>query len=437
MPLSVRARASAEIPRLPEAAWHRNLRRRRQTARGLVAAARYGGEVPPSELQKAREILIHHGTAPAMAGAWHKVTGRHNANAWKCTTCSGGGFNFWVRPNKDNCPQCQAAYPFRPKLFKDSADAGGGSNGWSKNGSGDSKAQKQQQRIKDLERQLQKARQHPTAEADQAEDVEADSRTPSALEGTRTFLERRLKDAQAAAEERPACTTAAQDVEKAKADLEDVHRQLRDSKDPDEKIRAKKRRLRNLSSKQARLLDTINKAMDEAEGAEKKQLEAQAEHAAARVEKEQLENELAELEAATAALKPPDVQGVSNAVETLVNDVAKKLLTPGLPAVLAQDGKPSWNRPRHTSSKPSKRLRHSVGVSTKSCRSNQQQATELPALAPHIRLSLRRWSLLKPRELHSAQAPEPGLSAGRERRPSSWPHPPNESDVSTGRTTQS
>ena len=274
-----------------------------------------------------------------MAGAWHKVSGRHNANAWKCTTCSGGGFNFWVRPNKDNCPQCQAPCPRRPKLFKDSADAGGGSNGWSKNGSGDSKAQKQQQRIKDLERQLQKARQHPTAEADQAEDVEADSRTPSALEGTKTFLEGRLKTAQAAAKDRPACTIAAQDVEKAKADLEDVHRQLHDSKDPDEKIRAKKRRLRNLSSKQARLLDTINKAMDDAEAAEKKQLEAQAEHAAARVEKEQLEKELAELEAATAALKPPDVQGVSNAVETLVNDVAKKLLTPGLPSVLAQDGK--------------------------------------------------------------------------------------------------
>ena len=48
------------MPRLPEVAGHRNLRRRRSEARGVVAAAKLGCEIPVAAFDRASDYLSGH-----------------------------------------------------------------------------------------------------------------------------------------------------------------------------------------------------------------------------------------------------------------------------------------------------------------------------------------------------------------------------------------
>ena len=116
----------AALAPVQEPAWHRNARRDRQRARGLVLAAGLGFAVPTSVVNSATAALSrHHGSAAEMVRSGPgKLNNSIAQNAWKCLVCSehdtleAGA--FWVGQHKTHCPKCGLAKPNRPLYFKHS-----------------------------------------------------------------------------------------------------------------------------------------------------------------------------------------------------------------------------------------------------------------------------------------------------------------------------
>ena len=58
-------------PCMREDAWHRNNRRLRQVAKGLIEAAKQGLDIPPETVEAAKQLLAaHHGTDKQTMSAW-------------------------------------------------------------------------------------------------------------------------------------------------------------------------------------------------------------------------------------------------------------------------------------------------------------------------------------------------------------------------------
>ena len=92
-----------------EPSWHRNLRRSRQRARGLLAAHRLGFLVSPATLQSAAAKLQHH--HGSSVGTFEPLPmGEGKKPDWYCGRCKGkdGGkfLNFHFRTS---CKMCQVA----------------------------------------------------------------------------------------------------------------------------------------------------------------------------------------------------------------------------------------------------------------------------------------------------------------------------------------
>ena len=117
-PVIPHQRQVGAIAPVKEPAWHRNDRRKRRVARGLVSAADIGLAVPAAVVDSARGLLLgHHGSA-------NMVRSTIAQNAWKCPVCSMYDTLevavFWVGQHKTCCPKCNLAKPTKALLFKNS-----------------------------------------------------------------------------------------------------------------------------------------------------------------------------------------------------------------------------------------------------------------------------------------------------------------------------
>ena len=75
-----------------EPSWHRNLRKERQRARGLIAASKIGIQIPPHIIEQALQVLApHHATDPHRIQSWTLDQKIHNLQSQISDLCSAHG----------------------------------------------------------------------------------------------------------------------------------------------------------------------------------------------------------------------------------------------------------------------------------------------------------------------------------------------------------
>ena len=115
---------------LPEEAWHRNDRSKRQRARKVVRAAAAGEPRSGKKLAAAEAVLLQHhatrGSAREAMGHGKHGKGSNAANKapwpndWQCVFCSVVGAPVYVHGRWDTCGGCNNCKPLRPVLYSES-----------------------------------------------------------------------------------------------------------------------------------------------------------------------------------------------------------------------------------------------------------------------------------------------------------------------------
>ena len=138
---------------LPEEAWHRNDRSKRQRARKVVRSAAAGEPRSGKKLVAAEAVLLqHHATRGAAREAMgHGKNGKGSGaaskvpwpNDWQCVICSVVGAPVFVHGRWDTCGGCNNGKPLRPHLYSETVQyksdnkGGNGKGGKAAGGKGD------------------------------------------------------------------------------------------------------------------------------------------------------------------------------------------------------------------------------------------------------------------------------------------------------------